>query len=100
MISADSTPSRLVPLDSAPVASPSPAKVPSYRGFKPASPAASRVKQKNRREGVRAAQLLRSAIWHRGLRYLKHVRQLPGCPDLVFAGARLCVFVDGDFWHG
>jgi DNA mismatch endonuclease (patch repair protein) len=23
-----------------------------------------------------------------------------GCPDLVFAKARVLVFCDGDFWHG
>ena len=26
--------------------------------------------------------------------------KLPGRPDFVFPGARLAVFVDGDFWHG
>jgi DNA mismatch endonuclease (patch repair protein) len=25
---------------------------------------------------------------------------LPGRPDVVFPGARVAVFVDGDFWHG
>jgi DNA mismatch endonuclease (patch repair protein) len=25
---------------------------------------------------------------------------LPGKPDFVFKGARVVVFVDGDFWHG
>jgi DNA mismatch endonuclease (patch repair protein) len=25
---------------------------------------------------------------------------LPGRPDVVFSGARLAVFCDGDFWHG
>jgi len=25
---------------------------------------------------------------------------LPGCPDIVFPGARLAIFCDGDFWHG
>ena len=26
--------------------------------------------------------------------------ELPGKPDLVFAGPRVVVFIDGDFWHG
>lgn len=73
---------------------------PSYEGFIPSSPAASRVKRKNRREGGRAERLLRSALWQRGLRYRVHIWQLPGCPDLVFSRARAVVFVDGDFWHG
>ena len=36
----------------------------------------------------------------RGLRFRKHVRSLPGSPDLVFVRAKVVVFVDGDFWHG
>lgn len=36
----------------------------------------------------------------RGMRFRKHVASLPGRPDLVFAGARVVVFIDGDFWHG
>jgi DNA mismatch endonuclease, patch repair protein len=54
----------------------------------------------NRSEGGRAEYLLRTALWRQGLRYRKHLRALPGCPDLVFSSARVCVFCDGDFWHG
>lgn len=36
----------------------------------------------------------------RGLRFRKHVRRLPGSPDVVFPSAEVAVFVDGDFWHG
>ena len=36
----------------------------------------------------------------RGLRFRKHKDRLPGRPDLVFASAKVVVFVDGDFWHG
>jgi DNA (cytosine-5)-methyltransferase 1 len=43
---------------------------------------------------------LRQALWARGLRYRVAVEDMPGKPDLVFPGARLAVFVDGDFWHG
>lgn len=43
---------------------------------------------------------LRSALHRRGLRFRKNVRGLPGSPDIVFARAKLAVFVDGDFWHG
>jgi len=25
---------------------------------------------------------------------------LPGRPDMVFAGIKVLVFIDGDFWHG
>lgn len=44
--------------------------------------------------------LLRRALHRRGLRYRLHDKRLPGCPDMVFASARVAVFVDGDFWHG
>jgi len=40
------------------------------------------------------------ALHRRGLRFRKHARALPGTPDLVFAAARVAVFIDGDFWHG
>lgn len=74
--------------------------VPSYKHFTPSSPLASRIKRANRRAGGRAEQLLGSSLWNGGLRYRKHHADLPGKPDFVFCYARLCVFVDGDFWHG
>lgn len=56
----------------------------------------SRVRGKD----TRPERLLRSALHARGLRFRKHVRALPGTPDVVFPGARVVVFVDGRFWHG
>lgn len=39
-------------------------------------------------------------IAHRlGFRFRLHRRDLPGSPDLVFAGRRKIVFVHGCFWH-
>ena len=43
---------------------------------------------------------LRSELHRRGLRFRKHATDLPGKPDIVFVGARVAVFIDGDFWHG
>jgi DNA mismatch endonuclease (patch repair protein) len=43
---------------------------------------------------------LRAALDRKRIRYQSHVMSLPGRPDLVFAGARVVLFVDGDFWHG
>jgi DNA mismatch endonuclease (patch repair protein) len=46
---------------------------------------------------------LRSALHRRGLRYRVDRPPLPGMrrrADLVFASARVAVFVDGCFWHG
>jgi DNA mismatch endonuclease (patch repair protein) len=43
---------------------------------------------------------LRHALYAAGLRGWRLHGRLPGRPDLVFGRARLCVFVDGAFWHG
>ena len=56
----------------------------------------SRVRGKDTKPEV----LVRSALHKRGLRFRKHTKELPGRPDIVFARARICVFIDGDFWHG
>src|SRR5437764_11670000 len=40
-------------------------------------------------------------LLHRlGYRYRRHQRELPGCPDIVFARRRKLVFVHCCFWHG
>ncbi|NPU84427.1 MAG: very short patch repair endonuclease [Syntrophaceae bacterium] len=56
----------------------------------------SRIKGKDTGLEVR----VRSALHRKGLRFRKHVKSLPGKPDIVFSRARIVVFVDGDFWHG
>ena len=43
---------------------------------------------------------VRSELHRRGLRFRKHVKGLPGKPDIVFGPAKVVVFLDGDFWHG
>ena len=43
--------------------------------------------------------ILRRRLWRLGHRYRLRSSIL-GRPDLVFASARVAVFVDGDFWHG
>ncbi|HHW44996.1 MAG TPA: very short patch repair endonuclease [Desulfotomaculum sp.] len=56
----------------------------------------SRIKGKDTGLEVR----VRSELHKRGLRFRKHVKELPGKPDIVFSRARVVVFLDGDFWHG
>lgn len=56
----------------------------------------SRVRSKDTRPEL----IVRRLVHARGLRFRKHCRDLPGCPDLVFVSARVVVFVDGDYWHG
>lgn len=60
------------------------------------SMAMSRVKSKD----TSLEKIVRSQLHRNGYRFKKHVATLPGKPDIVFAGARLAVFIDGDFWHG
>ena len=43
---------------------------------------------------------LRRALHAVGYRYRLHDPGLPGRPDLVFAGRRKVIFVNGCFWHG
>ena len=43
--------------------------------------------------------LLRKALWHKGLRYRKNYKKLPGTPDIAINRYHIAVFVDGDFWH-
>jgi DNA mismatch endonuclease (patch repair protein) len=43
---------------------------------------------------------LRRGLWAGGIRGWRLHRRLPGRPDLTFGRARVCVFVDGAFWHG
>jgi len=44
--------------------------------------------------------VVRRLIHGIGYRYRLHGKELPGKPDLVFAGRRKVIFVDGCFWHG
>lgn len=44
--------------------------------------------------------IVRRYLHASGLRYRLHVSGLPGKPDLVFVSRRLCLFVNGCFWHG
>lgn len=43
--------------------------------------------------------VVRKYLWRLGYRYRLHQRKLPGTPDLVFAGRRKVVFINGCFWH-
>lgn len=51
-------------------------------------------------EDTRPEQAVRRELWHRGYRFRKCVRTLPGTPDIVLSKYRTCIFVNGCFWHG
>ena len=48
---------------------------------------------------TRPELLVRRAVSSLGYRYRLHSKNLPGKPDLVFAGTRKVIFVHGCFWH-
>lgn len=74
---------------------------PSYRGRRPSSDRASAAARgASRKRDTRCEIALRHALWAAGYRYRKNVAELPGRPDIVFAGPRVAVFCDGEFWHG
>lgn len=70
----------------------------------PSSDAVSVRMRANRRRDTRPETALRSALHALGLRYrVDFPIRLPGRrpvrPDIVFTRARVCIFVDGCFWH-
>lgn len=74
---------------------------PRYDTYKPASKQASEIaKSASKKCDTRPETILRKALWQQGYRYRKNVSWVPGKPDIVFVGARVAIFCDGDFWHG
>lgn len=43
---------------------------------------------------------LRKALWHRGFRYRKNYKALPGTPDIAITKYKIAIFCDGEFFHG
>lgn len=43
--------------------------------------------------------IVRRLLFSMNYRYRLHRRELPGRPDVVFAGRRKAIFVHGCFWH-
>lgn len=60
----------------------------------------SEVMSRIRSRDTKPERLLRGALWSVDLRYRVSPANVFGRPDIVFARARLAVFVDGCFWHG
>lgn len=54
-----------------------------------------RIRQRN----TKPEMAVRKIAHRLGYRFRLHQRNLPGCPDLVFASARVVIFVHGCFWH-
>lgn len=43
---------------------------------------------------------LRKALWHRGYRYRKNYKKLPGKPDIALTKQKVAIFCDSEFFHG
>ena len=43
---------------------------------------------------------LRKELWHRGYRYRKNYKKLPGSPDIALMKYRIAIFCDSEFFHG
>lgn len=43
---------------------------------------------------------LRKALWHRGYRYRKNYKELPGKPDIALTKYKIAIFCDSEFFHG
>lgn len=56
----------------------------------------SRIRSKDTRPELQ----VRRFLWHNGFRYRLHIRQLPGCPDIVIRRLHTAIFINGCFWHG
>ena len=44
--------------------------------------------------------LLRKALWHKGIRYRKNYKKLPGTPDIAITKYKIAIFCDSEFFHG
>ncbi len=44
--------------------------------------------------------ILRKALWHKGFRYRKNYKKLPGSPDIVLTKYKVAIFCDSEFFHG
>jgi DNA mismatch endonuclease (patch repair protein) len=67
------------------------------------SPRVRQTMQKVRRRDTPAELLLRKNLFRLGLRYRLDTRPVSTVPckaDIVFRSVRVCVFVDGCYWHG
>ena len=45
-------------------------------------------------------KILRNALWNKGYRYRKNVKDVFGHPDIVFKSKKVAIFCDSEFWHG
>jgi DNA mismatch endonuclease, patch repair protein len=67
--------------------------------FQDVSPKRRRNMASIRAKGTKPELALRRLAHSLGYRFRLHRRDLPGTPDMVFAGRRKIVLLNGCFWH-
>ena len=53
-----------------------------------------------RSKDTKIERILRKALWHKGYRYRKNYKQLPGSPDIAITKYKIAIFCDSEFFHG
>lgn len=56
--------------------------------------------QNIRSQNTKIEVILRKTLWHKGYRYRKNYKELPGKPDIVLTKYKIAIFCDGEFFHG
>lgn len=56
--------------------------------------------QHNRSENTSIELKLRKELWHKGYRYRKNYKKLPGSPDIALTKQKVAIFCDSEFFHG
>lgn len=60
----------------------------------------SQIMSRIRSRSTRPELTVRTALLALGVRHRRHVRSMPGTPDLVLTRLQVAVFINGCFWHG
>lgn len=53
-----------------------------------------------RAKNTKPEMIVRKYLWSHGFRYRLNHPRLPGKPDIVMRKYRICIFINGCFWHG
>lgn len=56
--------------------------------------------QKIRSKDTSIEVALRKRLWHKGYRYRKNYKKLPGSPDIAIMKHKIAIFCDSEFFHG
>ena len=67
--------------------------------FEDVDPLRRRIMAAVRGRNTKPEMIVRRLLFSLGYRFRLHHKDLPGRPDIVFAGRRKAIFVHGCFWH-